>query len=279
MIRISTIFIAQFFLCLFVLPIYGAGLDMHRVQAASEMVTELILLDKDSNPIPFGGSAEFEAKTFPEGRSVTWSVQPKSGSQAAVTTVDNGSFITLTPTQDSEEGWIIIEASINDEQKKSAEIYVGCQTCSSGDCSFAGSGFVTLGSIDIKISLGKDDSGMLAGDLLIKADKPDADLFSPKNLEMSSLSGSVTPLYQDTLLKQIITPQAFIIVEPSSSSAYEILFYNIEDRGDLVNGFYQLKPSAEPTSAWRIENPDTASQTFEKVLVTEFRLGAERRYE
>ena len=147
MIRLSTIFIVQLFLCLFVLPLYGAGLDMQRVQAASEMVTELILLDKDSNPIPFGGSAEFEAKTFPEGRAVTWSVKPKDGSKAAVTTVENGSLITLTPTPDSDQGWIVIEASINDEQKKSAEIYVGCQTCSSGDCALAGSGFVTLGSV------------------------------------------------------------------------------------------------------------------------------------
>ena len=54
---------------------------MQRVQAASEMVTEIILLDKDSNPIPFGGSAEFEAKTFPEGRAVTWSVQSEEAGQ------------------------------------------------------------------------------------------------------------------------------------------------------------------------------------------------------
>ena len=279
MIRLSTIFIVQLFLCLFVLPLYGAGLDMQRVQAASEMVTELILLDKDSNPIPFGGSAEFEAKTFPEGRAVTWSVKPKDGSKAAVTTVENGSLITLTPTPDSDQGWIVIEASINDEQKKSAEIYVGCQTCSSGDCALAGSGFVTLGSVDIRISLGKGDGGTSAGDLIITADKPEGELFSPKRLELSSLSGSVTPLYQDTLLKQIVTPQTFVIVEPISSSAYEILLYNVQDRGDLVDGFYQLKPQAETTSAWRIENPDKSNQTFEKVLVTEFRLGAERRYE
>ena len=279
MIRITAIFIAQFFLCLFVLPLYGADLDMQRVQAASEMVTEIILLDKDSNPIPFGGSAEFEAKTFPEGRAVTWSVHPKNGSKAAVTVVENGSFITLTPTPESDEGWVVIEASINDAQKKSAEIYVGCQTCSGGDCNFAGSGFVTLGSIEIRISLGEGDGGASAGNLLIRADKPDADLFSPKRLQLSSVSGSVTPLYQDSVLKQIVTPQSFVLVEPSSSSAYEILLYDIQDRGDLVDGFYQLKPQVEPTSAWRIENPDSTNQNFEKVLVTEFRLGAERRFE
>ena len=173
----------------------------------------------------------------------------------------------------------MIEASINDEQKKSAEIYVGCQTCGGGDCNFAGSGFVTLGSIEIRISLGEGDGGASAGNLFIRADKPGADLFSPKRLQLSSVSGSVTPLYQDSVLKQIVTPQIFVLVEPSSSSAYEILLYDIQDRGDLVDGFYQLKPQAEPTSAWRIENPDSTNQNFEKVLVTEFRLGAERRFE
>ncbi len=256
-----------------------ADLDFGEVNADAEQVKEIILLDKDSSPIPFGGSAEFEAVTFPEGLPVSWSIQPADNSGATVTAVENGSFITLTPKLESDEGYIEIEAWVHEGQKKSAKIYVGCQVCSTGDCSFAGSGYVTLGSINIRISLGKTGGGMSAGDLFIKADKPDADVFTPKGLELSSLSDEVITLYQDGVIRQIITPQSFVIVEPSTAAAYEILFYDTEDQGDLVDGFYTLKPYAEPLSAWRIENPDSANQTFENVHVTEFRLGSERTYQ
>ncbi len=250
------------------------------VKAETEKIKEIILLDKDSSPLPFGGSAAFEAVTFLEGQAVNWSVRPEEGSGARVTVVENGSVITLTPTLESQEGYIDIEAWVDEEHKKSAKIYVGCQVCGTGDCSdFAGSGYVTLGSIDIRISLGKARGGMSAGALFIKADKPAADVFTPDRLEISSLSDEVVTLYQGAVIRQILTPQAFVIVEPSSPAAYEILFYKEEDRGVQVNGFYALKPSAEPVSAWRIENADNANRTFDNVLVIEFRLGAERNYE
>ena len=250
------------------------------VKAEKEKIKEIILLDKDSSPLPFGGSAAFEAVTFLEGQAVNWSVRPEEGSGARVTVVENGSVITLTPTLESQEGYIDIEAWVDEEQKKSAKIYVGCQVCGTGDCSdFAGSGYVTLGSIDIRISLGEARGGMNAGDLFIQADKPAADVFTPDRLEISSLSDEVVTLYQGAVIRQILTPQAFVIVEPSSPAAYEILFYRKEDRGEQVDGFYTLKPSAEPLSAWRIENTDHTNRTIDNVLVTEFRLGAERKYE
>ena len=276
---LHTILIAALFLCGFYPSRSLAEGDFGEVTAESERIKEIILLDKDSSPIPFGGSAEFEAVTFPEGLAVSWSVRPAEGSGAEVAVVENGSVITLTPTLDSQEGYITIEAWVHEGQKKSAKIYVGCQVCSTGDCSFAGSGFVTLGSIDIRISLGTAGGGVPAGDLFIKADKPAADIFSPKRLEMSSLSTDVATLHQGSVIRQIITPQTFVVVEPSSPSAYEILFYSRDDRGALVDGFYGLKPDAEPLSAWRVENPDSTNQTLGNVLVTEFRLGAERRYE
>ncbi len=260
------------------LPCLADG-EFGDVSAESEQIKEIVLLDKDSSPIPFGGSAEFEAITFPEGLTVTWSIRPAENSGASVTVVENGSAVTLTPTPESQEGYIDIEAWVHEGQKKSAKIYVGCQVCGTGDCSFAGSGFVTLGSIDIRISLGKAGGGVPAGDLFIKADKPAADVFSPKSLEIVSLSADVTTLRQKGVIRQIVTPQSFVVVEPSAPFAYEILFYNRDDRGDLADSFYQVKPGSEPLSAWRIENPDSTNQTFERVLVTEFRLGAERRYE
>ena len=276
---LQTILIATLFLCGFNPLLSRAEGEFGEIKAESERIKEIILLDKDSSPIPFGGSAAFEAVTFPEGLPVNWSIRPAENSGAAVTVVENGSAVTLTPTPESDEGYITIEAWVHEGQKKSAKIYVGCQVCNTGDCSFAGSGFVTLGSIDVRISLGKTEGGAPAGDLFIKADKPKADVFSPESLEMSSLSDEVITLYQGAVIRQILTPQAFVIVEPSSPSAYEILFYKTEDRGDLADGFYRIKPGSEPLSAWRIENPDSTNKTFDNVLVTEFRLGAERKYE
>ena len=276
---LQTILIAQFLIFGPVCSHGQADRTFGEVNAESEQIREIVLHDEDASPIPFGGSAEFEAVTFPEGLAVNWSVQPAGNSGAAVSVVENGSFITLTPTPDSGEGFVDIEAWVHEGQRRTARIYVGCQVCGAGDCTFAGSGFVTLGSIDVRISLGKAAEGMSGGDLFIRADKPSADVFTPKSLEISTVSGGVTTLKHQGVIRQIITPQSFVIVEPSSQAAYEILFYRIKDRGDLADGFYQLKPNAEPVSAWRIENPDSTNRMFKKVLVTEFRLGAERRYE
>jgi len=262
----------------FTSPGMAKELDFGETPATPMRIEKIVLLDKDSSPIPFGGSAEFEAITFPEGIDVLWSARPDEGSKAEVIPQINGSHVTLIPTPESSEGWIVLEASVGAEQKTEAKIYVGCQSCEDGACDFAGSGFVTLGSVDIRISLGKADQGEPAGDLFITADKPTAALYTPELLQLSSTSQSVTPIYEDGILKQVVTPQALVIISQESSSAYEILFFRSDDQGDLADGLYEVKPFAEPMTAWRIENPQDQSSSSTDLLVTEFRLSSERRY-
>ena len=162
---------------------------------------------------------------------------------------------------------------------KQVRVYVGCQTCTEGVCDLVGSGFVELGSIDVRISLGKAEEGMSAGDLLLKAKRPSAELFTPEALILSSLSENVTALYQQKQLKQIVTPQALVSIEQESPQAYQIIFYHKQDQGTLEDGLYRINPSAVPISIWRIENPVDSPHGLNTLLISEYQQGNQRQYE
>jgi RHS repeat-associated protein len=274
--RVLSLLVCLF--CLLPSASWAEGLDFGTLKATPLSVTGITLKDKESVPIMFGESAVLEATTFPKGLAVTWNIKPDRDSKALVSHAGSGSSVTITAAEDSGSGWVVVEASVAGSAPLSAKIYVGCDPCSNGVCTIPGSGTVNIGSVDIRISLGRGEQGMSAGDLFISADEPSPELFTPASLDISTLSELVSPIYVDGTLRQIDTPQTLVVVEPDTALAYEILFFHRRDVTENDDGLYEVKPFAEPISAWRIENAGGSADTIDEILVTEFRSGAEKRY-
>lgn len=258
-----------------------AALDFGTLKATPVMVTGIHLEDKNSVPIMFGSSATLTARTYPEGRSVDWAVQPDSGSEAKISYIPQGNDqVIILPTEQSGSGWVTVEASIAGGQAVAAKVYVGCQICTGDSCNVVGNGVVNIGSIDISISLGRAEEGMPAGDLFVRADKPSTELFTPATIRLSTLSENVTPVSLDDILRQVVTPEAFIVIEPDTASSYEIRFYDKSDQGEQQeDGLYQLTLFADPFAVWRLENPSPDGAAPTDLLVQEYREGLERRYD
>ena len=104
-----------------------------------------------------------------------------------------------------------------------------------------------IGSVDVRLSLGKVAGGRSAGDLFLCAEEPLAILSTPEAMVINSSSDQVTPIYRDGLLEQIITPQAIVNVIRYSPLKYEVHFYDFSFRGKkLEDGAYSLDPTAVP---------------------------------
>ena len=265
--------IYHFFLTLLVLvlaqPVSAADLDFGTLKATPTMVVSITLAEGAVVPVPFGESVQLVAKTYPEGKSVQWTVQPEGDSTAQASISSSG---LVTAGQESESGLVRVFASIQGGAPKEALVYIGCQTCTGGQCeNIPGNGFVQIGSIDIRLSLGKAENGMPAGDLLLQADEPLAILSTPAALSISSLSKNVETIYQEKVLRQVVTPQSFINIDRTSLFEYQIFFYNLIDKGPMQDGLYRVDSMAMPIAVWQIENPDKSSDDINTLLITEYR--------
>ena len=274
-------------ICLLIISIFflpqlvlAEGLNFGTLDATPMMVEKIVLDENDSLPLMYGESTTLEAITFPEGQEVQWKIEAASDSEADVSsTVNSDNTVTITALSESGDGYVNVEASIGGGVATTGQIYVGCLTCTEGICNMAATGAIDIGSVDIRISLGKAEEGMGAGDLYIKEETPSVELFTPALLQVSTFSETVQPIYLDGILKQVDTPQSLVIIEPDSDYSYEILFFSKQDVGELEDGLYRVKPFAEPFAIWRLENPHSAPDQINDILVTEFRGGAEKRYE
>ncbi len=269
---------AQILFCLFfAVPASTATLNFGTLKATPAMVVSITLAEGAVVPVPFGESVQLVAKTYPTGQSVTWTIQAEGDSQASAS-IDSNGF--LTADQESESGLIRVSASLLNGVPKEALVYIGCQSCTDSQCEvIPGNGFVQIGSIDVRLSLGKAENGIPAGDLLLKADEPLAILATPKALELSTLSKNVKAIYRDQQLRQIITPQSFINIEKRSPFDYQIFYYHRSDQGPMENGFYKVDPTATPIAVWQIQNPNESLDNVTTLLITEMRGNGENIYE
>ncbi len=253
-----------------------ATLELGSLKASPYLVKSITLEDKKAVPVAFGKSAQLIAHTYPEKQNVTWSWKPKGDSLATVTINSSG---LLTPDENSESGWVIVRAAIAGGQFKEAHVSIGCLDCNGDQCELVpGNGFVQLGSIDVRLSLGKAEEGMSAGDLILQSDQPLAILSSPEALQLSTLSEEVVALYEQGMLRQVITPSTFVTIDRLTPFEYEIYFYRIQDKGALQDGFYERDPEALPISAWHVKNPQQSHVSFNELDITEFRNGKENLF-
>ncbi|MGD9331201.1 MAG: hypothetical protein PVJ53_07805, partial [Desulfobacterales bacterium] len=136
-----------------------------------------------------------------------------------------------------------------------------------------------IGSVDIRLSLGKLNKGQSAGDLFLNAEEPLAILSTPEALVVNSSSEQVRGLYREGVLEQVITPQAIVTLARYSPLQYEIFFYDIAHRGQkMEDGLYSIDPTALPLAVWRIENPDQSGASHDQLAVTEMRGGEKREF-
>ncbi len=251
---------------------------VHEDLPVQSILIEAITIQDGKYPLMPGDSARAIAVTYPKEREVEWAVLPESGSMAKAQMSDDG-IISAAAT--SGNGYVIIRATdkLMPELFKEAKLYIGCQTCSSDQCATPGNGLVQLGSVDVRLGLGLTDNGKSAGELFVKADIPSADLATPKSLVLSTFSKRVTTIVgPDDVLRQLISPQSFVDVLPVDQFSYKIKFYTLEAMGDMSDGFYQVKPDAQPISIWTIANPDGSVGKFDRLTVTEVKGGLEKIY-
>lgn len=257
-----------------------ADLDFGTLKAVPISVISISPEDESKVPVPFGETVKLVAKTFPEGQHVEWSVVSEglTGGEKAEATIDsNGN---LTPTGTSGSGWVRVAATINGEGKREARVFIGCSSCQSGtSCDlYAGVGFVEIGSINFRISLGKAERGLTAGELYIYSKDPGSELATPEALQISTLSENVETTYVDKILRQVITPQAVVLINQLDEKSYEILFYEKGSPGDYVDGVFSPAPTAIPETKWFVEGT-APQQEFKDLFITETRQGKETQYQ
>src|SRR5262249_6152677 len=112
-------------------------------------------------------------------------------------------------------------------------------------------GKIATGSIDVKMSLGKIETGESAGFLALKEEAPRADLADPGRLQ-TFVNHGVEVIRDGAVLRQVKAPQTLAMIVPLADG-YEIRFHASNDGRD-VNGDYIA--SGLPDAISRIESPN-----------------------
>lgn len=276
----TVIGLLAFILAIMATPSAQAVLDFQEITAVSAGIEGIYIEGQEDFFIPPGTDGQLVAETYPEDLkgAVRWAITENSLNANITLGAVSG---LLTIPEDCGEGWITVEAAAEGCPPRSQRIDIGCGCLeASGLCnSTAGAGEAALGSVDVRLSLGRVEGGRTAGDLFLYAEEPLAFLSTPEALVINSSSDQVVPFYRDGVLAQILTPQALVNFIRYSPLKYEVHFYDIAFRGRQVKGgAYNLDPTATPLSVWRIENPDPTGESIDELQVTEFRGGVAREF-
>ena len=197
--------------------------------------------------VPLGDDREVQAFISPAAdHTVVWSIRHqeiRDGKKviAHIKQTDKTHAV-ITAEENSASGWIIVRAA--DEQNpcvyKETRVFVGCQICENGDCDkLPGNVFLQLHSIDVGIGLGRGRGGQPAGHLFIQSREPDATLYTPEGLMLSSTTGELEARYgSDQLLRQVMAPEALVDIRVHASTVYSLDFYRPEAVTEIVKDAY-----------------------------------------
>jgi RHS repeat-associated protein len=263
-------------------PVHAAvntTLDFKKISAVTMAIESIELEGREDFFLPPGTDGQLVAKTHPANLDikVRWEAAEKDDLKFEL----DSSTGVLRILPNSGLGWIMVRASAEGCLPLERRIDIDCECREEyGPCdSTVGGGEVNIGSVDVRLSLGKVAGGRSAGDLFLYAEEPLAILSTPEAMVINSSNDQVTPIYRNGLLEQIITPQAIVNFIRYSPLTYEVHFYEFRFRGKkLEGGAYSLDPTAVPMAVWRIENPDETGETINQLSVTETRDGKEREF-
>ena len=257
----------------------SAPINFKRIMAESAAIESIVIEGRENYFLPPGSEGQLVAKTYPKdlNRKIRWEVineSVKLGYELKPT-----GLLIVSPR--SELGWLTVRASAEGCLPLEQRIDIDCECHEeNGPCGkITGAGDVFMGSVDVRLSLGKVAGGRSAGDLFLYAEEPLAILSTPEAMRVNSSSDQVIPFYRDGLLEQVQTPQAIVNFIRYSPLKYEIHFYDMAFRTNkLEDGTYSLDPTALPLAVWRIENPHETGETINHLMITEIREGKAREF-
>ena len=257
-----------------VMKLYQNQDDPNALWEYGIVVVDAITIREDGHvPVSRGQTVVAQAHTQPRGRDVVWSVVKRAERVKAEIDETSGA---IKINEESGDGWVIIRAADRQMSNcyKDALVFVGCSACV--ECELVGNGFVEIGSVDARFSLGKAPRGDSAGDIFLMADRLGPDLYTPKALRLYTLSQDTKAVYDSTgALRQAVAPESFVDIVALDEFSFDIHFYKPEDRGDIDGSVYTLMPGSQPFATWRISNPDASVNINTRVLVTQYKNSSE----
>ncbi|MBI2442158.1 MAG: hypothetical protein HYV35_12405 [Lentisphaerae bacterium] len=181
----------------------------------------------------------------------------------------------------------------------------GCAGCG-GDgkgTGTAGGWSSKLGSMDVRVALGRIEGGGLSGMLRIKVDELDEWIATPRRLTVMGRTRGMQvltkaeptgemyleqrPEYTVTngivqtnwvtvevpvmtnLIRQVLTPECLADVATNSAYCYDIRVFSRESVGDQdSNGWYTVAAGTQPLAEYRIERPAAETSTVTTLWVT-----------
>ncbi len=228
--------------------------------------------DRRIDRVSYGRTATAKGETNPPGKKLTWSIPTQTDGVDAEIEADSG-IITVKPN--SGDGWIVVRATHQDAFNDAA-VYTGCMNCK--NCDNASGGFVTLSSVDARLSMGKAENGLAAGHVTLVADSLSGETYTPKALGFSTLADGVEALRDSNGFRQVMAPEALADVVALGDDSFEVRFYSPGDVEGKSGGFYETDQSATPMAVWRVENP-SEGDGFDRLKISEIRDGRTTAYE
>jgi RHS repeat-associated protein len=135
-----------------------------------------------------------------------------------------------------------------------------------------------LGSVQLRLGLGKAAADFSAGELRLDAAAMTPAIYDPAALTVALHSDSVTETIRTAAgtLRQVKSPQTFADIVPLASAVYEVRFYSPDQVGvqDAGTKIYAL--SGDPFASVRIENPDAAAALANRLRISESRGGVSK---
>ena len=199
-----------------------------------------------------------------EERDVMWQIADVDGGGSLGCYIDPDSGII---TAGEESGLIRVRAVDREFPCVYAEALLELSCGSCADC-IAGSGEVRNSSIDLAIHLGALSDGTSAGSIQVKENVPGRRVYSPEAL-LYGASVSEIDVMRDTAgdLRQVRAPGTLADVVTMSTNAFVVHFYPPSAVGTFTNGLYET--TGDPVVSWRVEDPDAATNSNHRVLVSE----------
>ena len=158
---------------------------------------------------------------------------------------------------------LVLAALQNKTEDLKADPSQGCScNCQAGTCD-AG-----LGSIDFSVKLGHSNFGEDQGTLTIHTDTPTLDLSTPKTLLDKIEDPACMPVYQNSVLRQVLAAQCLLDVQPVNSFKYQINFYQ-RTAGDPQDGNGLYLCGGAPFKTITVENSDASPIVYNRLRITE----------
>ena len=119
----------------------------------------------------------------------------------------------------------------------------GCTTVELPDCPTVascafGSGKASLSSVHVTVNLGKNFEGRSVGVLLLHAEIPSGQLYSPAGLQ-TLVDASGTSFYSGDILRQVKVPDGLVDLVTNSTPGYQMRFYQNPGTLNSGSGLYQ----------------------------------------